>query len=750
MLTILLHLSVILQVALMTRFEDSLTAGDSKNTTDPCEIRGSCLGRGAYEMYFGVKNCRCDDQCVIYRDCCPDYVAAAIQQTTIPTKTLYCVSVEKRGGSFSRMRSTDRVYTVTRCPDGYRDDDIVYLCEETSDDPLLSVPVTDSNTNILYSNVFCAICHGIDNPVFWNVAVECYGVPEAALTIDSLHGALNQSRYKCLRRFGRPNENVTTRSCKQTEEFCPEDWSGSKYVMDQCSNHINYVYHPRGVYRNKFCALCRGINETELTCVPPGSPIAGFQGHKERGWKPPSFRVMMDLNSGFVGIEQKSFSVEERTFHRRCPERNLYDPFLGLCRPLTCPPGQQFTSNSTGCVGKASNANPSRLDSQETAQAQPQSINRVPIPNPKNVNYTTCAKIGYNTSEYVLWDNDSILVHGELYHRKEYAISGGILYVCAPDGMSSNYTVIMNVTTEDTALNYDKVESILTTVGLTISLFCLALSIVAHALYPSLRNTAGKCILSLCVSLFIGQLLFLTSTKVSNHGACYALAVILHYAFLASFCWTNCLSIDICLAFSCSCGINASSTDRFKKYLLYACSVPVLLILSAISMDFLPGVPDLYQPHYGELYCLINRSGALLLTFALPVACILSVNLVLFVITTRNIYISKKLAKFAMIEKRRNARVLDFILYTKLYVIMGLTWLIGFLAAIVDKRPLWYVFIIFNTLQGAFLCLAFVFSKKTVKAFRDRRTSWTTKSTKMTSRPTSSRSGSDAKPRPSF
>jgi len=48
----------------------------------------------------------------------------------------------------------------------------------------------------------------------------------------------------------------------------------------------------------------------------------------------------------------------------------------------------------------------------------------------------------------------------------------------------------------------------------------------------------------------------------------------------------------------------------------------------------------------------------------------------------------------------------------KLSVVMGLGWVLGFVAAFADWPALWYVFIAVNSLHGAMLCVAFVATRQ--------------------------------------
>ena len=59
------------------------------------------------------------------------------------------------------------------------------------------------------------------------------------------------------------------------------------------------------------------------------------------------------------------------------------------------------------------------------------------------------------------------------------------------------------------------------------------------------------------------------------------------------------------------------------------------------------------------------------------------------------------------------------IIYVKLSVVMGLGWVLGFVAAFSDWSVLWYAFIVINSLQGAMLCAAFVVTRQVKRLLAD-------------------------------
>lgn len=61
-----------------------------------------------------------------------------------------------------------------------------------------------------------------------------------------------------------------------------------------------------------------------------------------------------------------------------------------------------------------------------------------------------------------------------------------------------------------------------------------------------------------------------------------------------------------------------------------------------------------------------------------------------------------------------------YLMYFRLSVIMGITWIVGVLANIANVDWLWYVFVLLTTFQGFFIFIAFTCCKKVKKYFREK------------------------------
>jgi len=59
-------------------------------------------------------------------------------------------------------------------------------------------------------------------------------------------------------------------------------------------------------------------------------------------------------------------------------------------------------------------------------------------------------------------------------------------------------------------------------------------------------------------------------------------------------------------------------------------------------------------------------------------------------------------------------------LYMRLALLMGISWIMGIVAGFVDVSILWIIFILFNTLQGLFIFLAFTCTAKVRRVLKSK------------------------------
>ncbi|XP_031196397.1 CD97 antigen isoform X4 [Mastomys coucha] len=248
---------------------------------------------------------------------------------------------------------------------------------------------------------------------------------------------------------------------------------------------------------------------------------------------------------------------------------------------------------------------------------------------------------------------------------------------------------------------------LITKVGLLLSLVCLLLCILTFLLVKPIQSSRTMVHLHLCICLFLGSIIFLVG--VENEGGevglrCRLVAVMLHFCFLAAFCWMALEGVE--LYFLVVRVFQGQGLSTWQRCLI-GYGVPLLIVvisMAAVNMD-----------GYGHAtYCWLDfRKQGFLWSFSGPVAFIIFCNAAIFVIT-----VWKLANKFSEInpnmKKLRKARVLTITAIAQLLV-LGCTW--GFGLFLFNPHSTWlsYIFTLLNCLQGLFLYVTLCLLNKKVR-----------------------------------
>lgn len=729
------------------------------NESSPVYVGGLC------------SQCHCDDDCLRYGDCCLDKAPTA----------------EGKEGEEGRERFNCRktepmslvgILMVDSCSPSYAGRTVERMCLQnvTRQDYhyLLDIAVTSRVTNITYVNYYCALCNDDAHEMYnWTINIACRpqerqrnftlaeflgnatyypGLRHWIRVVEATDeaGKLRLERHichtqiaefldtgelahrigarpclfpksECLKRF------VGRRQCQEQVRHCDPAWP-DRTDFEKCERYSLMVAYTdsrnrMAYYKNPHCARCNFVNSSvgEMQCLPPARwSQCGDSMRNSQPSLPPCFSVLMDFRGG------------------RCDEATeLWDPVLEMCHKIHC--GHLFRLVGGRCErdleAYGSLSNSTLLDS-------------------------ACPKRLLNLTEYAPRSDGSIFVNAskKIYAKGEFELTNDTQVLVCHD--ASHYADAFS-----TAHQY------LTLVVLSVSLVALALHMAVFMLVPRHRNLPGKNLFSLSCCLFVAHVLFLAGTRETDvYGLCVFLSCSLHYFWLASFCWMNVMSVDVCRTFSSQLYRGDSDGGRtFLLYSLYAWTVPALVVSLALLLDWVDLLPD-YRPEYATRLCWINNRHGLALFFLLPVGAIVQENVVLFLISTYGIYKQMKAARYANVRsqstregrgekapRRKSDALRDgvsrktaqqarrarkdrgrLILYMKLGVIQGLTWLTGFIAAFADIPACWYPFTVLNGLQGAFIFIGFDMKRKVAEAVWEAVTGrpWTKKSSSKDTRTT--------------
>lgn len=373
---------------------------------------------------------------------------------------------------------------------------------------------------------------------------------------------------------------------------CDPTWNDLE-VIDKCQQYSLLMHHNNVVYKNPHCAVCNYVNVTDAA----GAGCMTYKRtRKYRIELPPSFSALMDFN------------------RNPCDGENFYDPINQKCIPVKC--GSLFTRQNRQCVRKT---------------------NYTELGNSSVLN-NTCPKIMVSEDKFIILRDGSVYINSskKVFKPGNYeSLNDSQILIC-----NEEFVYLSTVTSS---------QKWMTFAVLLLSLVCLLAHITIYMLLPKMRNLPGRNLFSLSCSLFLAHFLFLISTHATEHNnLCIFMGLSLHYFWLASFCWMNVMSLDVYITFRGNVRRGSQAGGKtFLFYSMYAWGVPLLVILSALCVQFTNILPE-YKPKYAGQMCWINNRDSLVLFFLFPIGAIVLENVALFIVTSYGIYQQTKITKFAM------------------------------------------------------------------------------------------------------
>ncbi|KAK4302675.1 hypothetical protein Pmani_025254 [Petrolisthes manimaculis] len=232
--------------------------------------------------------------------------------------------------------------------------------------------------------------------------------------------------------------------------------------------------------------------------------------------------------------------------------------------------------------------------------------------------------------------------------------------------------------------------------------------------------------------------------------------------------WTPIMSIISSVLISISLTYKIKSRRVFIQYSIYAWSVPLLGALVAGLVDQLSPADSFFTPQFGTSVCWFNNAWGLFVFFTLPSGLVIMANMVFYGRSVFSIYKQMKSGEMASSTVRRNNsfdknksksekerdRFLKYsltkkngdsssprcaerireriqrrlhaqkkqqvrlLLYCKLALTMGLTWVFAFVSMHTRSIICEYLFLICNGLQGTFIFICFDMKKKVWEELR--------------------------------
>ncbi|XP_015419834.1 PREDICTED: adhesion G protein-coupled receptor E4 [Myotis davidii] len=246
----------------------------------------------------------------------------------------------------------------------------------------------------------------------------------------------------------------------------------------------------------------------------------------------------------------------------------------------------------------------------------------------------------------------------------------------------------------------DPILTVITYVGLSLSLLCLLLAALTFLLCRPIQNLSTTLHLQLCICLFLAHLLFLTGIdQTEPEVLCSIIAGALHYLYLASFTWMLLEGLHLFLTVRNLKVANYTSGSRFKKRFMYPAGYGIPALIVAVSA--IAG-----HKNYGtHTHCWLKIDKGFIWSFIGPVAVIVLINLV-FYFQILWILRSKLSSLNKEVSTIQDTRVMTFKAIAQLFT-LGCSWGLGFF--MVDEvgktigLVIAYMFTTINVLQGVLL-----------------------------------------------
>ncbi|XP_052244854.1 adhesion G protein-coupled receptor L4-like [Dreissena polymorpha] len=311
-------------------------------------------------------------------------------------------------------------------------------------------------------------------------------------------------------------------------------------------------------------------------------------------------------------------------------------------------------------------------------------------------------KTGYTNPVCVFWDFNITRSGRRGGWSTEGCILASITNITAKCQCNhlTNFAILMSPSTISPV--HAKALGIVSAVGCAVSIVCLIITLVIHALvWRLVRSDRVIVVMHLCVALLFALIFFLGGVnRTESRGACVAIAAAIQYFFLAMFFMMLLIGLEILI-----CVVRVFMT-KFRTKVL----VPLAWIIPGIIVGVSLGVSKT-QGYGNSTFCWLDISSGLIWSFVGPALFIICVNILVVIV------VLKRMSSLAAMKTKTETEKLKTGLYSicVLLPVVGLTWVFGVLAINDDMWIFQYIFAILNGLQGFFIFLFYCVLNRQVR-----------------------------------
>ena len=319
-----------------------------------------------------------------------------------------------------------------------------------------------------------------------------------------------------------------------------------------------------------------------------------------------------------------------------------------------------------------------------------------------------CTWFLFTTDEFI-YENNTVIITStkKVFTMERYRLVKEDALVCIP-----------NADMDTVRIDVSESLGILTLVLITLSIICLMIRLALQFKVTYYASFAGKLHFNLCLSLCLAFLMLIIGGSISLTKMvklCTAFGTLMYWFFLSAFFWMFAVTFDTWLVFRPSATfVKVDDTSKsLARYILPCWLIPAIVAVIVTCLDF-ASMERRFQPQFGVNLCWFNQRYALMVYFAVPVALLTILTTIFFIMTV--VYLRRTISSSARSSSDKESH--QIWIYFRLYVLMGISWIIGFVAAFVGHDALWIIFIILNASQGILIFISFVLNRKVVDEIR--------------------------------
>ena len=671
--------------------------------------------------------CSCDALCHLTGHCCEDFQS----ECSLPIPP--AVSVFDR----RRLRCRHGYVMVTKCPKAWAGSEVAEACKNRKPKAVDDLsPVSDTATGLVFANVHCARCNGVTDVEGWEVSADCTRVgPKFADLLKeckfSFRVPANYSAQRCV--YGAVS-NLYYRSCPRIAD---------PVLVEKCHKFHSYVTTSEKrnkkivrVWKNVYCLQCMWSSFPDAECLESLDmtwSLSKFQGGH--------FMLLMKWN---VDGEAK-FEVE-----REMPDAppKLYEMncnATGQCFATTCPNGSvlfrgracwpaQFRAlvflplvtglmndevNSALIIGLTLDPELNQICpvDQRTFLSDSKSLTATIMCVTSEVNEMGDERFSCLLTATVRKAYESL--HEDL---KPFVKPSEISIEWGTNRITNIYSCEYVPSTTRAVSDVPRVESLFLTVeryvsltGCSLSVLALSLRVALQFCVPYFQSVPSKLQLALALSLLLAYVGFLAGAEVpEGTWGCWAVAVLTHAAFVASFLWMNVFAFHLWRSLSKMRSVTMSRDARGTLMRAAAfCSLCTLLLIgTAVAFDL--ALPDhVVSPRYARPGCWLNNGWGLVTFFVVPSSFICTVNAI-FAILTLRLVSQQRMGNWDHVASNP---MVDVRLAIRLVILTGVTWLVGVVAGLAQVSALWMIFTVLNSLLGFAIGLNLILNRRNIRFY---------------------------------